>query len=125
MSIFEEVSLKWGEEEYKIEPTRVMGAIAKVEEVITLKELLEYFHKGDAPMVKLSMAFGSVLRYAGARVTDEEVYAGMFQDGLQDSIVASIYNLLFMMVPPSALNKPGKVQAAPTGGKNLSKKRTR
>jgi hypothetical protein len=125
MSIFEEVSLKWGDQEYKIEPTKVMGAIAKIEEVITLKELLDYFQKGDAPIVKLSMAFGSVLRYAGARVTDEEVYAGMFEDGLQDSIVASIYNLLFMMVPPSALNKPGKVPAAPTGGKNLSKKRTK
>jgi hypothetical protein len=125
MAIFEEVSLTWEDVEYKIEPTKVMGAIAKVEEIITLKELLEYFQKNDAPMVKLSMAFGSVLRYAGAKVTDEEVYAGMFTEGRQDSIMTSIYNLLFMMIPPSVMSKPGKVQAAPTGGKNSSKKRTR
>jgi len=125
MAIFEEVSLTWEGKEYKIEPTKVMGAIAKIEEIITLKELLEYFQKGDAPMAKLSMSFATVLRYAGAKVTDEEVYSGMFQDGLQDNIMNSIYNLLFMMIPPSAINKPGKVQAVPTGGKNSSKKRTR
>jgi hypothetical protein len=127
MAIFEEVSLRWGGEEYKIEPTKVMGAIARVEEVITLKELGEYAQKGDAPMAKLAMAFASVLRYAGARVSDDEVYAGMFGGESQTSALASITVLLQMMIPPSAYKQvaKGNAQAAPTGGKNSSKKPTK
>ena len=71
MSIFEEVVLSWDGVEYKIDPERVMGAIAKVEEIITLRELSEYAQKGDAPMAKLAMAFASVLRYAGAKCIQE------------------------------------------------------
>jgi len=123
MAIFEEVVLTWNGTEYRIEPTKVMGAIAKVEEIITLKELGEYAQKGDAPMAKLAMAFGSVLRYAGARVGDDEVYAGMFGGANQTSASTSISNLLTMMIPPSVLQSPkGKVQAAPTGGKSSSKR---
>lgn len=127
MAIFEEVSLRWGGEEYKIEPTKVMGAIARVEEIITLKELGEYAQKGDAPMAKLAMAFGSVLRYAGARVSDEEVYSGMFGGEAQQTALMSITVLLQMMIPPTALKRmtKGNEQAAPTGGKNSSKKPTK
>lgn len=128
MAIFEEVSLRWGGEEYKIEPTKVMGAIARVEEIITLKELGEYAQKGDAPMAKLAMAFGSVLRYAGARVSDDEVYAGMFGIESQTSALTSITVLLQMMIPPSAFKQmaaKGNAEAAPTGGKNSSKRPTK
>jgi len=126
MGIFEEVSLKWKGETYKIEPTKVMGAIAQVEEIITLKELGEYAQKGDAPMAKLAMAFAAVLRYAGAKVRDEEVYAGMFGGDGQQSAIGSIATLLQMMIPPSAFAKTeGNAKAAPTGGKSSSKKRTR
>jgi hypothetical protein len=124
MSIFEEVVLSWDGVEYKIDPERVMGAIAKVEEIITLRELSEYAQKGDAPMAKLAMAFASVLRYAGAKVRDEEVYSGMFSGSGQKSAIGSISVLLQMMIPPSAL-KMGNDQAAPTGGKNSSKKPTK
>jgi hypothetical protein len=120
MKVFEDVTLAWKGQEFKIESTKVMGAIAKIEEVITLKELGEYANKGDAPMAKLAMAFGSVLRYAGARVSDDEVYAGMFSGESGASVMASLSNLLAMMIPPSALQtkKQGNDQAAPTGGKS-------
>jgi hypothetical protein len=122
MSIFEKVSLKWGGKEYDIESDKVMGAIAKVEEVITLQELFNFYQKNDAPMAKLAMAFAAVLRYAGATVKDEEVYAAMFNHEDQNSVTNSINTLLVMMVPPSAMGGGGNGKAAPTGGKNSSKK---
>jgi hypothetical protein len=126
MSVFEEISLTWEGVEYKIESTKVMGAIARIEEVITLKELGEYAQTGNVPMAKLAMAFASVLRYAGARVQDDQVYSAMFDVDGQNSAMASISTLLTMMIPPSVMSKPvGKVQAAPTGGKSLSKKHTK
>jgi hypothetical protein len=120
MGIFEDVTLTWKGQDYTIESTKVMGAIAKVEEVITLRELFNFYQKSDAPMVKLSMAFGSVLRYAGAKVKDEEVYAAMFNHEDQNSVTNSINTLLAMMVPPASMVKEtkGNEQAAPTGGKN-------
>jgi hypothetical protein len=120
MKIFEDVTLTWKGQDHTIESTRVMGAIAKIEEVITLKELGEYANKGDAPMAKLAMAFGSVLRYAGAKVSDDEVYAGMFSGESGASVMQSLSSLLTMMIPPNAFQnkKQGNDQAAPTGGKN-------
>lgn len=119
MGIFEDVTLTWKGQDHTIEASRVMGAIAKVEEIITLRELFDYYQKSDAPMVKLSMAFASVLRYAGAKVKDEEVYAAMFNHEDQNSVTNSISTLLAMMVPPSAIaGNKGNDQAAPTGGKN-------
>lgn len=125
MAIFEEVTLNWGGKDYRIEPSRVMGAIAKVEEVITLKELGEFAMKGDAPMARLAMAFGNVLRYAGAKIGDDEVYAGLFDPEQGGSVMSSISVLLSMMVPPTTMRSPGKNQAVPTGGKSSSKRHTK
>ena len=120
MKIFEDVTLTWKGQDYTIESTKIMGAIAKIEEVITLKELGEYAQKGDAPMAKLAMAFASVLRYSGAKVGDDEVYAGLFSGESGASVMESLSSLLTMMIPPSALQskKQGNDQAAPTGGKS-------
>jgi hypothetical protein len=117
MSIFEDVLITWSGTEYKIESSRVMGAIARVEEVITLKELFEFHQKNSAPLAKLSMAFAAVLNYAGANVTEEKVYEAMFTGDNQMSVINSINTLLMMMIPPSSL-KAGNAEAAPTGGKN-------
>jgi hypothetical protein len=123
MAIFEEITLTWAGAEYSIKPNEVMGAIARVEEVITLSELAKFSQNGNVPFSRIAMAFASVLRYAGANVKDDEVYAGMFAGAKDNSAMQSIQTLLALMVPPSALGaKPGKLQAAPTGGKKSSRK---
>jgi hypothetical protein len=117
MSIFDDVSLTWNGEEYKIEAGKIMGAISVIEEVVTLQELAEYATTGKTPLSKLAMAFGAVLRYAGAKVKDEEVYAGMFEGTGQGSAIASLSVLLSMMIPQTVVKNP-KEEAAPTGGSN-------
>ena len=100
MSIFEEVTLSWKGEDYKIPPDRIMGAIAKIEDVITLKELSDFAIKGDAPMAKMAIAYATVLRYAGAKVNEAEVYSAMFDVGHNTNILTCINALLTMMIPP-------------------------
>jgi hypothetical protein len=120
--IFEPITITWAGADYKIEPEKVMGAIATVEQVVTLSELAEMVQSGRIAFSKIATAFASVLRYAGAKVTNEDVYAGMFGED-KSSAMQNLSLLLAMMVPPQAINA-GKVQAAPTGGKNSSKKPT-
>lgn len=106
MAVFEEVALKWGGREYKIAPDSIMRLLAQIEEVVTMADLYRYSTQGRPPLAKLSTAFGMALRHAGAQVSDEEVYAGMFEGGGKDvqmRVFNSVQTLLALMIPPSAL----------------------
>lgn len=107
MSVFEPVALTWKGEEYKIESDKVMMLIAKIEDIITLSEVYNYAQKGAAPVAKIAMAYGAALRYAGAKVRDDEVYKGLFGGG-EDSIPAALNALLSMMIPPEDLQQKGQ-----------------
>ena len=111
MSIFDAVTISWKGTDYTIEPDRIMGAIAKVEETITLKELGEYANKGDAPMAKLAIAYTSVMKYAGAKVNEAEVYGALFERESNINIFGCITALLAMMIPPSRDTEPKKAES--------------
>jgi hypothetical protein len=102
MNRFEPVVLEWAGVLYTIPANKVLGAIARIEEVVTLHELIQAAQDGKIPMAKLSMAFASVLRYAGATMTtDEEVYGAIFSPGAVDNVIAATNVLLQMMIPPN------------------------
>lgn len=129
MALFDDVSLTWKGREYVIPRNRVMGAIARVEDVLTLHELLVIQTRGGTPYAKLSAAYGTVLRYAGAKVEDEDVYAGMFKAETSGEIGGAVVNLLHMMLPPGIdFGKPQKAppkgNASPTAART-SKQRTK
>ena len=76
------------------------------------------------------MAYATALRHAGARVTDAEVYSGMFDKGNQQrAAMNAISALLALMVPPEHLQEKGdgkkKEKAPATPGASSSKKRTK
>ena len=103
MAVFEPVTLTWQGEEFTVPADRVMGLICEVEEVVTLGELMG---KKTTPVGKVSRAYAAALRYAGARVRDDEVYAGMFSSG-GENINQAVNGLLSMMIPPSHLAGSG------------------
>lgn len=130
MGIFEPFHIGWNDESYVIAPDRVMGAIAVVEDVVTLKELWDTSHdRNTIQLAKLSRAFGALLRYAGSKITDEEVYLGMFVAGSSTVAAAEqAFNaLLTLMVPPGAkqpiteVAKPKKPE--PAGATNRKARR--
>jgi hypothetical protein len=114
MAIFEEIRYTWGGKDYTLPPGRVLRAIAAVEEVLTMAELHRYMQAGKPPLAKLAMAYGAVLRQAGAIVSDDEIYAGMFAGGeMKERVGTAIGALLAMMIPPESLRQAEKGEAPP------------
>jgi hypothetical protein len=127
--MFDPIKLRWNDQSYVVAPDRVMGAIASVEDVVTMEELGRYLKKRTMPFGKLAMAYGSLLRYAGARVTDEEVYLGMFGGGdTTQAMLTAMTTLLAMLLPPGALaTADGKANPTqrPKGEASSSKSSTK
>lgn len=128
---FEPIRLEWNGKKYMIPANRVMGAIARIEDTVTLPELHKMQQRGGAPLAKLSQAFADVLAYAGATGVDAEtVYISMF-DGSEDQQAAAmaVMGILQMMTPPQSMvgnsSPPGKAAALrkKTSGAGSSKRR--
>jgi len=111
--LFEDVKIVWDrdgkKETYTIPSDKVMRAIALIEEHITLRDLSEGLARTQSlSLVKLSRAYGSILRFCGSNITDEEVYVSMFARKAvpsESTLVIAIHGLLGMMVPPSEVKK--------------------
>jgi hypothetical protein len=92
----------------------VMRAIALIEEHITLQELLEYAQRGKAPLGRVSNAYAAVLRFAGCKVDDGDVYLGMFSDDAgRERMLSSVNGLLMMMLPPEVQKRMFEGKPAP------------
>lgn len=115
MGIFSDVRLQWGEEEYKIPAGSVLRAIAVVEEIITLGEMPRP-GRPRIPLARLSMAYAALLRFAGAKVSDDEVYNAMFGKAggsLAARVSEAVFALECLMIPPEHL----RAAAEGAGGK--------
>lgn len=117
-NVFEDVPLTWEGVTYTIPSNRIMGAIARIEDVMTLHELSTIRDPRKIKLSHLAQAYGTALRYAGCKVSDEEVYTTMFGKGDIASVAQSIVlGLLVMMTPPSIGKAEVKRAASnPTSG---------
>jgi hypothetical protein len=104
MAVFESQTLMWKGETYVIPSNRMLGAIAELEEHITFTEMVRA-QLGKPPVVKISRAFGALLRYAGCKVTDDEVYESIFdpQADIMERIHLTVTAFLMMMTPRTKL----------------------
>lgn len=101
--LFKDITLEWRGNEFVIPHNKVMKAIAIVENVITLHELMGFETRGTMPMAKLAMAYSALLSYAGADATEEDVYSAMFVGKGLGAIREAITSLVLLMAPPSAV----------------------
>jgi len=110
MGRFQPLHFEHGGVEYTVEPNRVMGLIDTVEEHITLGEIVQDQSKRQTLRFgKLSQAYAAALRYAGAKVTDEEIYVSLLPQGntaadaaaMQKRSVEIVSALLQLMIPPA------------------------
>jgi hypothetical protein len=119
MSVFEEIPLEWEGKRYTVKPEQVLTAIRLLEYMepaLTLQDLMRFRSAGKMPFGTLSEAFALILRHAGADVTPEQVYEGMFtgkSSEIQARAIAATTALLTLMIPPASLAKAGKAKAAP------------
>lgn len=106
MAIFEDIKLSWKGKEHVLPADSMLRTIAQVEDVLSIGKLYESIAKKSLPMAKLAICYGIVLRAAGAEVSDDEVYDGMFaNDGesIQRKAFQAIGLLQSLMLPPSAI----------------------
>lgn len=118
MRVFEEVTLSWKGQDYKIPADQMLRCIAQIEDVLTFGDLAAA-SMGRVKLAKLSQAFGIALRSAGVEVSDDEVFFGMFGDkserakDIQERAQRAIFALQSIMIPPAHLRtEPGKPKAA-------------
>lgn len=106
MGIFSNIDLEWGGEVYTIPSDQVMKAIAVLESHITVPEFLMIGAGRTMPVSRLCMAYGALLRYAGAKVADDEVYQAVFTGGdLQGQVLRSVNEIMTLIIPPAAREK--------------------
>lgn len=118
-AIFKPVIMGWKDRSYTLEPNKVMGAIAIVEEHITLHEMQQYAARGTAPLAKLSMAYAAVLNYIGAKdVSADEVYASIVSAD-DAGIPIAIAGLLKLMVPPASVTSSNQA-STPKGNQSTT-----
>lgn len=121
------ITLSFKGETFTIPEAKAFEAGAAVEEVVTLSEMAQW---GAAPkFFKLARAFGALLRFAGARVSDTEVKAeidasilravetgtdeGAANEMFAVSAMAQLQAVLFTGAPDDAGGKPpGKTSAS-------------
>ena len=118
---FEDVTLSWKGKDYVVPANKQMGLIRDIEDALEGKNgsvaIDILFRPSGVPHTRLAAAYGAALRYAGARVTDEEVYLSIHDDIANQSkaqvagtLRAMIVGLLAVISPPMSR----KIAGAPS-----------
>jgi hypothetical protein len=81
---------------------------------LSLKVLTDYALRGDAPMFRISIALGVVLRHVGIRISDGEVLKFIMQGG-ERRAAAIIGQLMALMMPPGIENEEPAAAGKDTG----------
>lgn len=99
--VFPPVELEWRGRFYTVQPHRVMGLLVALERHVSLGEIHAYSLRGASPVATFCQAYGAMLRYAGAHVRDEDVFAFAMHDGHFQAVADAIKELTWLMIPPA------------------------
>jgi len=108
---FEDVTLTWKGEAFTVPANKQMLLIAKIEDALSgdtgQQALSVLFRREGPPYSRLAAAFAAALQYAGAKVSDEEVYLSIMADlseGSRDKVTETVQGaviaLLSIISPP-------------------------
>ena len=102
MGVFTDVEMVWSGKTYTIKSHRVMGAIAQVEDIITFAEIGAFGQRGATPSARLCQAYAALLKYAGARITPDEVFQLVVDDDARQLVVMkAVTGILALTLPPA------------------------
>ena len=108
MSGFQDVTLSWDGDDYKVAASNVFPLVAKIEDALVGNSGVQAgaYLLNTPPYARLAAGYGAALRHAGASVTDEEIYLSI-TDAITDGdgkasaemVQESIYGLLSILFP--------------------------
>lgn len=110
---FDDVTLAWQGKEFTVPANRQLMLIARIEDALAGDEgdqaISVLFRRNGVPHSRLAAAYGAALRYAGAQVSDEDVYLSIHRDiatQSKDQVAATIQRMLMGLLaiisPPTA-----------------------
>jgi len=119
MGAFDDVKLAWRGKDYLLPADRVFDVACRIEEIITIPALCKSLADNNPSFTKVAMAYGIALRAAGAKVSDEQIYAGMFgSDEQRNEVSAAAQALLAVLMPKDAIDKVTRDGAGATAPAN-------
>lgn len=126
MGVFDPVELVWEGKTYTVPANRVLGMIARIEEVVTLQELRVFSERHASPLAHMSQAYAAALTYAGCRVDADDVYYAVTRGG-DVTIAERVSEILLLMIPPNRedAHAPAPLDGSPKVGALSSRKPTK
>jgi hypothetical protein len=125
----DDVTLGWKGREFTVKATDRMRLIATIEDQLTITELSSWDSAEKVKLSKLAAAYGAALRFAGAWVSDEDVYTALFgndAEGMARLAVNTLNSIMVPMIPPEHLqDKSGKKKEPSKARSSSSRKRTK
>lgn len=110
MQGFSDIKIAWRGAEYTVPADRQLMLVAEVEDALrgnTGKSAVQVLmQKGGPGTARLAMAYGAALRFAGAAVTNDEIYLSIQEDLARQSADAlivmqqAIIALIAIVSPP-------------------------
>jgi hypothetical protein len=98
--MFRELELSYDGTQYRIKPT--MDLIRALETAgFSPFDLARRVHRGDQCFAVYSSFLGEILRYAGARVTDDQIYATLTSGQGMADLVTQVGQIVSAILPPS------------------------
>lgn len=114
MKGFEPVTLSWGDNSYTVPADSLLMLIASIENALSgasgEQALTVLSRPSGPPYSRLAAAYGAALRFAGAQVSDEEIYLSFMQDfadGKADAALKvrnAVFGLLAIIAPPISMS---------------------
>lgn len=80
-SVFNDIEINWRGEVYRVKPT--MRLLNEIEQLSPIAKIARRILDGEPPKSHIAVAVGILLRSAGARVSDEEIYAELVTGDVQ------------------------------------------
>jgi len=102
MSVFREMQISWGGESYAFTPS--MKLLRSIElQGISIMSVAAQVAQGQAQASLMSTIIGSVLRSAGFKVLDDEVYAELTTGNAKE--VMELYQKVMVAITPDMKGK--------------------
>lgn len=100
--VYKTVTLEWRGKKYTIKPT--LELINEIENKFSLSRVVSRIAAGDPPVSHIATMVGTMLRYAGAEVSDDEVYAELLSGDDAEAIGAMATALMTAAFPSTAVD---------------------
>jgi len=120
-AVYQDIELTWKGETYTVRPT--MRLMQDIEQRFSLSRVAHRITQGDTPLSHMAAIVAIMLRSAGCKVTDDDVFVELLKgdsDDIKDMSIALI-TAAFPVTPKGNERAPAKKAAKKSTAKSRKK----